>query len=297
MSEPALEHQYAYAAYESLADELGALPKREVLRVNVDVSRAATRALGAVPEIRKLLPEIEKHLPTVATDRIVRLDTYALAAWYAYASAARVRRLSATKDLIARAKPLRAKLLSAADLFSHGGFFDRAKLADIRGGNGHHDMAKDLVALAALLQDEWPRIGTQTLVDRRELHLAAKLGTELMHALGPCPPPRPATPGPTGSPGPRATAARAPSPCSSEPTKRRAASSSSSAGTRATPTESPRRSSATTATAAKPPRRPRAAVPRPKSHPSRLPARYGRRTARSTAERPIPRDTRARRTH
>jgi len=183
MAEQPLALEPASAAYESLTDELAALEPHETLRVNVDVSRAASRALRAAPLIRALAPEMERHLPTLPRDRVLRIETYALAAWYAHACAWSIKRQSATKGLAAKARPLRDKLLTAADLFATAGFIDAGKVKDIRAGQGRLDMAKDMVALAALLEEAWPRIATTTLVTRGDLRLASKTGGELLHAI------------------------------------------------------------------------------------------------------------------
>jgi hypothetical protein len=136
-----------------------------------------------VPHIRELLPQIERQLPELPLDRVRKLETYALAAWYAHACAWRVKTLSATKELAVEAKPLRNKLLKAADVFSDAGFIDPAKVAAIRGGQGRLDMAKDMVALAAILHAAWPRIGSNALVSPEELRQAADLGGQLVHAI------------------------------------------------------------------------------------------------------------------
>jgi len=183
MSDEPLALEPASAAYESLTDELAALEPHEVLRVNVDVSRAASRALRAAPQIRELVPEMERHLPELPHERVLRLETYALAAWYAHACAWSIRKQSATKGLTAKARPLRDKLLAAADLFATAGFIDAAKIKEIRSGQGRLDRAKDMIALAALLEEAWPRIGSNTLITRGELRAATKLGGELLHAI------------------------------------------------------------------------------------------------------------------
>jgi len=183
MSAPSNQHDPAAAAYESLGDELSALSPDEVMRVNVDVSRAASRALRVTPHIRELLPDIERQLPALPLERLRKLETYALAAWYAHACAWRIRKLSPTRELVIRAKPLRNKLLKAADVFSDAGFIDRTRVTTIRSGQGRLDMAKDMVALAHILQQAWPRIGPNALVTPEDLQQAGDLGQELINAI------------------------------------------------------------------------------------------------------------------
>lgn len=183
MSSPTLALEPAAAAYESLKDELAAIPATAIMRVNVDVSRAASRALRVAPLIRELVPQMAVHAPTLPLDRVLRLETYALAAWYAHACTWSVKRLSVTKELAARARPLRAKLLTAAQLFVQAGFLDANKVADIRAGQGRLDIAKDMIALAALLEAAWPQVGTSTIITRDDLTRASVAGSELLNAI------------------------------------------------------------------------------------------------------------------
>jgi hypothetical protein len=184
MSAPSITSDSAASAYESITAELAALRERELLPVNVDVSRAASRALRAAPRIHQLIPEMERQLPELPFDRVRKLETYALAAWYAHASAWSVRTLSPTRELVARAKPLRHKLLRAAECFGTAGFVNEEEVAHIRRGQGRRDMAKDMVALAKILRDGWHRFGDNALVTREEVEKAGDLGHELMQAIG-----------------------------------------------------------------------------------------------------------------
>src|SRR5262245_24261551 len=170
--------QGASAAFESVRDEVAALQPHEVMRVNVDVSRAASRVLRAAPQILALLPAMDEHLPTLPRARIEKLETYGLAAWYAHSCVWQIKVVSATKDVAIRARPLRHKLLMAAQVFAEGGFIDKDRVGGIRAGQGRLDMAKDMIALSALLQAAWPRISATTIVTQSELQQAATLGAE-----------------------------------------------------------------------------------------------------------------------
>lgn len=174
----------AQQALAEVADELAALDASEVLRVNVDVARAVSIVLGAEPQLLAFKEEIERALPEHDASRLTRLRTYALAALYAHLDAQPTPPRSDLSDLIQQSTALKQTLIIAADGLAHAGLVDGTRLAEIKSGSGHLDLATDLVALGALFDVSWPQIEGKTFVPYADVEQASRLGTALMVALG-----------------------------------------------------------------------------------------------------------------
>src|SRR5690606_31608697 len=61
-----------------------------------------------------------------------------------------------------RGGPLRENLLVAAEALAHRDLVSPSRVAEIRRGQGHHDTANDLIALAALFRESWATIHGRT---------------------------------------------------------------------------------------------------------------------------------------
>jgi hypothetical protein len=175
----------AAAAFAAIQPELATVTPEEIPRINIDIGRAVAVALGALPHLRALRPAIQKELPKHPIELLEKLETYALGAWYAHLLATPSSGGSAPMtNLIEEATPLRASLLVAAEALAHRGLVDAARVAEIRRGQGHIDLASDLVALSALFHESWDRVSKKTAIELREVERAAALGPELLKAHG-----------------------------------------------------------------------------------------------------------------
>ncbi|WP_437631636.1 hypothetical protein [Sorangium sp. So ce854] len=175
----------AAAAFDRALPEIEALSPDRLISVNLDIPRVVSQVLGVLPGVRALRGDIAEHLPTFDITRLDRLETYALAAWYAHLlslSSGDVE--SAVKPLLAEAAPLRENLLGDAEALARRGLLDAATVADIRAGQGHIDMANDLVALSALFSASWPDIAGKTAATEEEVKRAGEIGPQLLAALG-----------------------------------------------------------------------------------------------------------------
>jgi len=175
----------AAIAFERVKDEMAALHADELVRINVDIPRAVATALGALPALIALRPTIVKTLPTFPLEAIDKLETYALAAYYAHiVSLSGDEADNEYAALVEEATALRRTLLVAAEALAHRGLLDSSAVARIRSGQGHLDLAGDLVALADSFRDAWPAVGTKTAITRAEVDRAASLASLLMAAIG-----------------------------------------------------------------------------------------------------------------
>lgn len=172
-------------AFQNTQSQRAALDPSELAPINVDIPRAVSTALGTLGALRELRPAILEHLPKHRLDALDRLGELGLAAWFAHLRALpRAGAPSTAQLLVDEATPLRQHLLVAAEALAHVGLVESAKVAEIRSGAGHVDLAGDLVALAALFSDHWDEVCGKTAVRREDIERAATLGPELLVAAG-----------------------------------------------------------------------------------------------------------------
>ncbi|MFO7178092.1 MAG: hypothetical protein DIU78_005250 [Pseudomonadota bacterium] len=172
-------------AFERVLPELRALPEEALRKVTVDVPTAVATILGAIPKIRELREQIQEELPKHDLARFDRLEEYTLALAYAhgaYIAASRPPR--SIDDINAEAMRLRELLLADAAVLVLRGLFDKARIAEIRLGNGYRDTAFDLVALVSLYRSRWSEIEGKTGISLAELEQAEIVADRLITAVG-----------------------------------------------------------------------------------------------------------------
>lgn len=175
----AIEAAQAFARIEK---DIEALPAEQVGRVTTDVPTAVSLALGALPQIETLLPEMTDVFIKPPKAEIERLRDRALGLLYTHLLySPPSKQLDADLE---EARVLREQLLTTADAHAVHGQINAAAIARIRQGAGHLDRANDLIALAALFEAAWPLIGDKTPVTEAQVERAAALGTQLVAALG-----------------------------------------------------------------------------------------------------------------
>ena len=180
-STPAPAH--AAEAFAVLRDEILAVPEAELLRINLDIPRAAGRGALAAERIAPLLPRL-RELPEYDASRVERLGLYALALHHAYDLATEVGGGRTTLQLLlAEAVPLREGMLRSAELLAHFGVVSAERVAAIRSGQGLADTADDVIALGRLFLEEWPRVSGKVPVTRAMAERAPVLGTAIHKAL------------------------------------------------------------------------------------------------------------------
>lgn len=180
----ALIEKGAPAAFDSIRDEIAAVPADALLHINVDIPRAARRGLVVAERIAPLLPSMST-MGHLAYDKIEKLPKYALALLYAHDRAERPNdgRVPLAQ-LVQEAVPLRLDLLVTAVMLAHFGLVSRQRVADIRRGQGHADTANDLLALSVLLAEDWKSIEDKVVVTRAQVDRAIPLSAQLQQAIG-----------------------------------------------------------------------------------------------------------------
>lgn len=173
----------AAKAFAQIEPELAGVT--ELVAINIDIPRAVSVAVGAVPNILALRERFVDELPRFPIGKVDKLMAYALAAWYAHLLAVPAPLgEDAVRKLLEEAATLREDLLVAAEALAHKKLVDPQRVREIRSGQGHLDTANDLVALSALLAETWEQVKTKTTVEWADVERASKLGTELLVALG-----------------------------------------------------------------------------------------------------------------
>lgn len=173
----------ALAAYGRVEPKLLELGPDDLVTVYVEVPRAVSSVLSALPHLRELRDEIVRDLPNHPIAMLDELEDYVLAAWYADLLYSTPASELDTKKLTEEAGALREALLVAAEALGHRNLLDKQRVADIRKGKGHADLASDLIALAELFRSSWDKVRAKTAVEDEELERAADLGVRLLAAL------------------------------------------------------------------------------------------------------------------
>ena len=175
----------AGAAFASIQTELAALDASELATINLDIPQSVSIALGALPGLSPHRAALVTHLPTFSVRLWDRLESYALAAWYAHLLALPAGSPgSPVKPLLEEAAKLRQDLLADAEALARRGLVDAAAVKEIRAGQGNIDTANDLVALSALFLAAWSNVENKTAATMEDAIRAGDLGARLLAALG-----------------------------------------------------------------------------------------------------------------
>jgi hypothetical protein len=172
-------------SYERLLPQLQALASEELMRINLDIPSAVVTALGALPRIRALRPRIADELPRFDLERFDQLEDCALGLSHAH-----TRYLTATRPpdgmgpLLEEALGLRETLLGDAMALGRRHHIDPNRLKQLKGTNGHKNVATDLQILGTVLGERWAEIENRCGIEEAELLRAAKLAAAILRLVG-----------------------------------------------------------------------------------------------------------------
>lgn len=173
----------AAEAFELLSARYAALDPKALKAINIDIPRAVSYVLGAIPAIEALVPEMERVFKNPPVDTVKNLRNLALGAWYAHLLDTPQASDGAKAKLLEEGSALRIKLSRAADALVDAGLFDPEPVAAIQAGSGNIDKANDLVAWAAMYFAKWDLIAGRTAITAAQVDEAARLGPALLVAL------------------------------------------------------------------------------------------------------------------
>jgi len=173
------------AAFERLLPAIQAVPENDLVTINIDVPSSVATALGAWPEVRALRDQIVKDVSSFDIALLDNLESYALALGHAqteYQTAT-----EPSPSLVALANEnikWRTILLNDVTTLMSRGILAETVTSDLRGINGHKNIAFDLFALANVLEKNWEKIKGRTSVTQDELVQAQILADRLVTAVG-----------------------------------------------------------------------------------------------------------------
>ncbi len=160
-----------------------AIPAAHVVRMRADAQLAAHNVRVGVASVLAVSARASR-LPETDLDEITSLPRIALAVIFASTLIGPVAD-AAMADLLKRATPLRARLLTTAESLVVTGHLPGAEVERIRAGRGRFDTARDLVALSALYGAHAAELHGKHPFRARDFEEAAEVGTALLELLTP----------------------------------------------------------------------------------------------------------------
>lgn len=173
------------AAFRLTEQERARLEPRELVRLNVEPSRAVITVLGSLPALRALRPELRQRLPAFDLERFDKLEQYALALQHAHVlhrgSASGGGSLAA---LAADVTELRDRLLGDARSLAAHGLLDRELPSLCKRSRAYLAIASDVFLLVHSFRQRWPELAGRTPVSLEQLEQANGRSLELISAVG-----------------------------------------------------------------------------------------------------------------
>jgi len=168
-----------------LMPQLLALRPDELMPITADVRSAVATILGALPKIRTYREAIQSSIPGFEISALDVLEDAAVALHQAdndYLAAAGPS--DEFDEWIAEAGHLRELLLADTNSLALRGLVNGSQLDELKGPNGHKNLATDLGVLASVLRSSWDRIQGKTAVQPEELARAEKLSLHIVRNVG-----------------------------------------------------------------------------------------------------------------
>lgn len=172
---PMRDLEDAAKAYERVRAEIEAQDPKNLSAYNVDISNAASIALGVAPRV-VVLRNRAAALPEFEIRCVERLTDYAKALWFLHITNLPQPERADGEQMLAEVLTLRAKMLLWAEPLAATGKFARAAVDKIKEGSGHKDAASDVVALVALYNSAWSEVSNMCGVTAEELQRGAVVG-------------------------------------------------------------------------------------------------------------------------
>jgi hypothetical protein len=184
-TEPSVQPPRFRDAFERLLNDIRAVHESEFVPIIVDIPSAVTTILGAWVEIRPLRAQIVKDVPSFDIRLLDGLESYALA--LGHAQTAYQTATDPPASLVALADSAikeREILLADVNALIARGLIAPSALKELKGINGHKNIAFDLFALANILEKNWTKVAERTGVKREELDQAQMVADKLVTAVG-----------------------------------------------------------------------------------------------------------------
>lgn len=171
--------------YEELLPEIRAFDTDKVVQVNLDIMQLVSTVLGSLPEIVAKEKEIRNQLVGFDVDRALRLEAYVMALSHAHREWLNaVKPQDGFEALIEEATQLRENLFSDASALVQRQLMDGAHLAELLGTIGYKNLASDLLVLAGMFREQYPKIAGKCATQKAEVARADQLAADILRAVG-----------------------------------------------------------------------------------------------------------------
>lgn len=170
-------------AFGELHDEIAAVRDDQLVPLCVDIAVAHEIALAAADRIDELMPELET-LPKFDIVRARKLRMYAAACQHAHVLATTEQADRRLPRLLVEGARLREDLLATAELLVRFGEVSAERVAAIRSGVGHVEMANGIEQLGVLFAAIWDRVASRVPVTADMVERAQVLALEIHALLG-----------------------------------------------------------------------------------------------------------------
>jgi hypothetical protein len=180
---PAPSQQF-HQGFERLESKIRAVPEEELIPINLEMPRVVATVLGALPEMVKLRGALSE-LTGFDLAAFDALEDLALALGHTHTL---FRIESETQDslpeLVAEAMAAREQLQADVAALVKRKLIDPSRMPELRGGNGHSNVAFDLVSLVELMLAHWPTVQGKTAVEMAELERARSVASRIVALVG-----------------------------------------------------------------------------------------------------------------
>ena len=175
----------ADTAFDRVVPEMTALPAEKVRPVNVDVTTAVSRVLGAVPLVAALRADILRDTPNVNLAQFDKLEDYARALHQAHVCFITVGKPpDDLRALAVTAEASRRALRAACAALIRRSLIDPARLVNCKGLPGYRNVATELQMFATVLLDAWPQIQGKCCTSEQELHESKAIANAVLAYVG-----------------------------------------------------------------------------------------------------------------
>jgi hypothetical protein len=171
-------------AFEASRGAIDAVTDGELVPITLDLPSVTATVLGALPELRALVRELEK-LPYTDAALVEKLEPYALALFEAHASYLdSARPVEPVSELVALATEARNLLYPDALALANRGLIGHGALVGYRGTPGYKILAVDVNLLCRAFRRHWDGVDGKTAVSLEEIDRAEMLAERLITAIG-----------------------------------------------------------------------------------------------------------------
>ena len=181
---PTYENELSSAALDALRAELLAIPKRDLLPVNLDVARAALVVLGATPDIRACRADLVDLFREERTSVVDRIELVARAALHAHSTLRNLESGADVPALSAEVLSFREVLVAVVRTLIARRLLAGTVLRELQGSVGFSNQSLDVLQLTSMLADRWADLGPHTGLDLAYLRRAESAANALATAVG-----------------------------------------------------------------------------------------------------------------